>query len=81
MLEMRGQVKRRLVPIALDGSDVPARGAEIVDAAGQKVGEVTSAALLAARPIALGMVKRKLAEAGTALTVGGAPGRVIAPET
>ena len=40
MLEMRGHVKRKLVPLRLEGGAPPARGAEVKDAGGQKVGEV-----------------------------------------
>jgi len=76
MLEMRGHVKRRLVPIALDAGAVVARGADVVDASGQKVGEVTSTA----GAKALAMVKRALTAAGTELTVGGARAKVVDPE-
>jgi folate-binding protein YgfZ len=83
MLEMRGHVKRRLVPIHLDAADAPAAGAEVADAAGQAVGSVTSAAPSPGRGgvIALAMVKRAHTQAGTAVRVGGTPGTVIAPET
>jgi folate-binding protein YgfZ len=81
MLEMRGHVKRRLVPLAVDAEVALSRGAEVVDAGGQKVGEVTSAASIPSRGlVALAMVKRAHAAEGTELAVGGAKARVIAPE-
>jgi folate-binding protein YgfZ len=82
MLEMRGHVKRKLMPLLLAEGAVPPRGAEVKDASGQKVGEVTSAALIPSRgaPIALAMIKRAAAEPGTELDVAGARAKVIAPE-
>ena len=74
MLELRGHVKRRLASLAIEGDAPPAPGAEITDAAGAKVGEVTSAIVspLSHAPIAIGMVKAALLESGGELRVGGA---------
>jgi folate-binding protein YgfZ len=87
MIEMRGHVKRRLVPVRLaDGADVahaslPAAGTDVADAGGQKVGEVTSAARGPdGAAMALAMVKRASAESGTRLRVGDRDATVLAPE-
>ena len=82
MLEMRGHVKRKLVPLLLASGDPPSRGAEVNDASGLKVGEVTSAAIVPSRgaPVALAMVKVAHAELGTALTISGTSASVVAPE-
>ena len=81
MLEMRGHVKRKLVPLTLDAREAPARGAKVLDDAGTEVGEVTSAAFSPSlgQVVALGMVKRAHAEPGSALHVGGDVARVRAP--
>jgi folate-binding protein YgfZ len=82
MLEMRGHVKRRLVALHVAGAQPPGAGAGVADAAGQAVGNVTSAAPSPARGgfIALAMVKRAQAEAGTTLRIGEDAATVIAPE-
>ena len=81
MLEMRGHVKRRLVPLLIASGDPPVRGAEVSDAAGQKVGEVTSAAIVPSRGLtALAMIKVAHAEIGTALAIGGISASVVSPE-
>jgi glycine cleavage system aminomethyltransferase T len=79
MLEMRGHVKRKLVPIVLEGADLPAAGAEVADASGEAVGEVTSVAMSPTLgvPVALAMVKRALAVAGAEVRVGGAHAKVV----
>jgi folate-binding protein YgfZ len=79
MLEMRGHVKRRLVALRVEAAVPPARGAEVLDDAGESVGAVTSAALVASAggPVALAMVKRAKAESGTGLKVGGAAATVL----
>ena len=83
MLEMRGHVKRKLAPIVVRAGEPPAKGAEVFDGAGAKVGEVTSAAwsARAGASVALAMVKLAAATPGTALTVGGAPAEVVTAAT
>jgi tRNA-modifying protein YgfZ len=78
MLEMRGHVKKKLASVVLDG-DPPARGADVADASGAKVGGVTSsiASPLLGRSVALAMVKRASAEVGTALSIGGHEATVV----
>ncbi len=79
MLEMRGKVKRRIVPLLVEGGATPARGATVTDASGANVGEVTSVAFspTLARTIVLAMVKRKLSEPGSELRVGDAVAKVV----
>jgi folate-binding protein YgfZ len=79
MLELRGHVKRKLVALRVESDLPPPRGAEVKDEAGEKVGEVTSAAIVptAGGPIALAMVKRAKSDEGTKLAVGGAAARVL----
>jgi folate-binding protein YgfZ len=79
MLELRGHVKRRLVALRVESDLPPPRGAEVTDDAGEKVGEVTSAALVptAGGPVALAMVKRAKSDEGTTLAVAGARARVL----
>jgi folate-binding protein YgfZ len=77
MLEMRGHVKRRLVSLSLEGGEVPASHAAVLDAEGANVGEVTSAARVAEGEVrALAMVKQALGAKGTMLSVGGRPAQV-----
>jgi folate-binding protein YgfZ len=79
MLEKRGHVKRRLVTLRV-GSDLPPpRGADVIDADGENVGAITSAAIVpsAGGPVAMAMVKRARAEAGVELSVVGAKATVI----
>lgn len=80
MLEMRGHVKRKLVPVVLDAEGAPPpRGAQVTDEAGEPVGEVTSAGTspTLGKPVAMAMVKRAFAEAGKRLVVAGASGEVV----
>jgi folate-binding protein YgfZ len=79
MLEMRGHVKRRLVPIVLEGDGVPLRGAAVTDESGASVGEVTSAAASPTlrRPVALALLKRAQAEPGQTVLVGGRRAEVV----
>ncbi|HEX8790478.1 MAG TPA: glycine cleavage T C-terminal barrel domain-containing protein [Polyangiaceae bacterium] len=79
MLEMRGHVKRKLVPVVLDAGAPPPRGAPVTDEAGAPVGEVTSAGTspTLGKPVAMAMVKRAFAEAGKRLVVAGASGEVV----
>jgi folate-binding protein YgfZ len=74
MLENRGQVARSLVQLEVEGH--VAAGAPVLDAGGEVVGELTSAAPEGERTHALGYVKRALTERGTALQVEGRPAMV-----
>jgi folate-binding protein YgfZ len=66
----RGHVNRLLRGLVLEGDAVPAPGAA-VSVADAEIGKVTSAAWSPAlkRPVALALVRRQHAEAGTAVTV------------
>jgi len=66
----RGHVNRLLRGLVLEGTTVPAAGASVV-AADTEIGKVTSAAWSFSldRPVALALVRRQHAEAGTAVTV------------
>lgn len=81
MLEMRGHVKRKLVPVVLDAADAepPPRGAPVTDESGAPVGEVTSAGTspTLGKPVAMAMVKRAFAEVGKRLVVAGTSGEVV----
>jgi folate-binding protein YgfZ len=79
MLEMRGHVKRLLVPLVLDSAEAPAPGAPVLDEGGAAVGEVTSAgpSPTLGRAVALAMVKRAQAAPGTRLRVGSASAEVV----
>jgi hypothetical protein len=79
MLELRGHVKRKLVPLVLDTPAAPARGTEVVDEAGAAVGEVTSATFSPTLgvAVALAMVKRSHCEPGTAVLVRGVRAKVV----
>jgi folate-binding protein YgfZ len=79
MLEMRGHVKRRLVPIVLEGDGLPPRGAQVTDESGASVGEVTSAAASPTlrRPVALALLKRAQTEPGQKVLVGGRRAEVV----
>jgi folate-binding protein YgfZ len=80
MLELRGHVKRKLVPVVIEAGEPPARGAPVTDEAGAALGEVTSAGAspTLGKPIALAMIKRARAEAGSRVVVGGASAEVVA---
>lgn len=79
MLEKRGHVKRFLVTLRVEGDTPPPHGAPVVDAAGEAVGTVTSAAIVPSvgGPVAMAMVKRGKGEPGAALVVGGELATVI----
>jgi hypothetical protein len=78
MLEKRGHAKKKLMRIAIEGADLPAKAAEIVLPEDGAVGSVTSVARAPeGGAIALGYVKYKHAVAGQALTVEGRPARVL----
>jgi tRNA-modifying protein YgfZ len=83
MLENRGHVKKRLVPLDLEeGDDAPDPGAEVTTPEGDTVGDVRSAAMgpLRGRPVAIAMVKWAQAKGGTALRVAGRAARVRASD-
>ena len=75
-----GRVARRLIRLILPGGRVPSPGDRIL-AAGQQVGEVTSAAESpkAGAPMALGYVHRDHAAPGTELAVNGSKAIVYQP--
>ncbi len=77
MLEMRGHVKRKLVPVVLEGAS-PEAGAEVTDVAGAVVGKLTSVAAgaTADQAVGLAMVKLASAQPGTELRVGAIAARV-----
>jgi folate-binding protein YgfZ len=79
MLEMRGHVKRKLVPLVLEEGGVPERGAPVTDEAGAAVGEVTSAAAspTLGRAVALAMLKRAQTAPGTRVRVAGHNAEVV----
>jgi len=71
MLQERGHVKRKLVPLDLDAGELPVAGAAVTTAAGEAVGEIRSATVgpSSGKPVALAMVKWAYAKAGTELNV------------
>jgi folate-binding protein YgfZ len=76
----RGRVARRLVGIALDAAaPVPAGGARIASSE-REIGRVTSATWSPAlkRPIVLGYVHRDFVDPGTAVSVDGSDGLIVA---
>lgn len=72
MLENRGHVKRKLVPLDLEGDAVPTAGSAVTTPAGEAVGEIRSATLGASsgKPAAIAMVKWAQTKPGTELRVG-----------
>jgi folate-binding protein YgfZ len=81
MLEMRGHVKRKLVPLSVIADAPPAKGTNVTDAAGAVLGQITSAAENPdGTTIALAMIKGTHA-VGAELEIAGGHARVIAPST
>lgn len=80
MLEHRGHPKRKLCAIAIDGDDVPAKGAGVAAVTGEAIGEVRTAARgpLRGGVRALAMIKWSSAKPGTELRVDGRPARIVA---
>ena len=80
MLELRGHVKRKLAALVVDAGEAPSRGAEVTDAGGAVLGEITSAARspTPGKSVALAMIKRAQAVAGQDVIVGGAHAAVVA---
>lgn len=77
MLENRGHVKKKLVPLDVDGDAPIAAGASVVTEAGDAIGDVRSATLGDdGRAAAIAMVKWAHAKPGTALVVDGRAARV-----
>jgi glycine cleavage system aminomethyltransferase T len=79
MLEMRGHVKRKLVSLVIDQGEAPAKGAPVANAAGEAIGEVTSAAAspTLGAPVALAMIKYAAAKAGGDVKVSDRPARIV----
>lgn len=89
MLELRGHVKRKLVALMVDdarpddvasaGDIAGLAGAEVLDHAGTKVGQVTSSVVspTLGAPLVFARVKAAQAEPKTKLTVGGRPAHVV----
>ena len=71
MLQERGHVKRKLVPLDLDVGDLPLTGAAVTTIAGEAVGDIRSATLgpSSGKPVAIAMVKWAHANPGTELRV------------
>lgn len=78
MLENRGHVKRKLVPLDFEGGAPPAAGDPVTTAEGAAVGDVKSAAIgpSSGKPVAIAMVKYAQAKSGTVLRVGDRSARV-----
>lgn len=78
MLQERGHVKRKLVPIDLEGDALPATGTAVTTPEGEAVGEIKSATLgtVSNRATAIAMVKWAHAKAGTELRVADVTARV-----
>ncbi|HLK38486.1 MAG TPA: glycine cleavage T C-terminal barrel domain-containing protein [Polyangiaceae bacterium] len=79
MLELRGHVKRKLVPVVIDAGVPPAAGEAVTDEQGAPAGQVTSAASspTLGKAVALAMLKRPFAEPGKAVRVAGAAACVV----
>jgi tRNA-modifying protein YgfZ len=73
MLENRGHVKKKLVPLDLEGTDAATAGAHVTTAEGEAVGEVKSSVIGPTRnqPVAIGLVKWAHTKPGTTLLVDG----------
>ncbi len=69
MVELRGQVKRKLVRLALPALVAPATA--VLDAAGNPIGETKSAAMVDGVATAFALVKRALSEPGASVQVAG----------
>jgi folate-binding protein YgfZ len=78
MLENRGHVKRKLVPLDIEAADVPAMGTPVTTPSGDPVGEIKSATMgpVSGKPVAIAMVKWAHAKPATELRVGGEPATV-----
>jgi tRNA-modifying protein YgfZ len=78
MLENRGHVKRKLVPLDLDGGSPPAPGTAVTTPEGEAAGEIKSATLgpMSGKPVAIAMVKWAHSKSGTDLRVAEQTARV-----
>ncbi|MFO0755763.1 MAG: glycine cleavage T C-terminal barrel domain-containing protein [Byssovorax sp.] len=78
MLEKRGHARKRLMRVAIEGSEPVPAGAELTLADGTALGVLTSQAEgPSGQRVGLGYVKYKHAEAGVEVTVGGRPARLV----
>jgi folate-binding protein YgfZ len=79
MLEMRGHVKRKLVPVVLGSGEPPAKGTEVTGVDGAKLGEVSSAVMSPTLgvPVGLAMLKYARAQVGEELRILGQAARVV----
>jgi tRNA-modifying protein YgfZ len=73
MLENRGHVKKKLVPLDIEGEGAVSSGAPITTAEGEAVGDVKSSAVGPTKktPVAIAMLKWAHAKPGTTLVVDG----------
>jgi folate-binding protein YgfZ len=80
MLENRGHVKRKLVPLDIDGDEALAKGDAVTTPEGAAVGEVKSSVVgpASGKPVAIAMIKWAQAKPGTELRVGTRVARVRA---
>ena len=78
MLENRGHVKRKLVPLDIEGEGALARGDAVTTPEGAAVGDVKSSAVgpLSGKPVAIAMVKYAQSKPGTELRIGARVARV-----
>jgi folate-binding protein YgfZ len=78
MLQERGHVKRKLVPLDLEGDDAPAVGTAVTTPEGETVGEIKSSAIgpSSGKPVAIAMVKWAHGKPGAALRVADRTARV-----
>lgn len=77
-IRARGQVHRILAKIAIAGEDLPQAGTAIV-AGAQEIGKLTSPVYSPrlGQSLGLSIIRREFAAPGTAVAIGGRPGRVI----
>lgn len=73
MLENRGHVKKKLVPLDLEGAEPATTGAAVTTAEGEAIGEVKSSAVGPTKktPVAIAMVKWAQSKPGTTLFIAG----------
>lgn len=77
-IRARGQVHRMLVRVAIEGKQPPTPGTPIL-AGPQEIGKLTSPVYSPrlGHSLGLAILRRELAAPGSAVTVGGRPGRVV----
>lgn len=79
MLENRGHVKQKLVPLDIEGDPTPVEvGVAVTTPDGNAVGDVKSSTLgpIHGRPVAIAMIKWAQCKPGTELRIGGRTARV-----